>query len=145
MLEMKKRKEEEEKGQLGWAAAGVKLNGPNCKQRAAADQPISEYYFFALISFTVFSHGFCPCISILYCFNMSPTRNTLHVSTHPIVLTKLTILRDKNSSSKVVRDTMRDLTVLLGYEVTKDLELQKGDTVSSSLWMLGQLLWFTVT
>ncbi|KAH8555720.1 uracil phosphoribosyltransferase-domain-containing protein [Umbelopsis sp. PMI_123] len=64
---------------------------------------------------------------------MSPSMTNLHVSSHPIVATKLTILRDKTSSSKVVRDTMRDLTLLLGYEATQDLELKKGETLQSPL------------
>ncbi|CAO3684037.1 unnamed protein product [Umbelopsis ramanniana] len=64
---------------------------------------------------------------------MSPSTTNLHVSSHPIIATKLTILRDKSSSSKLVRDTMRDLSVLLGYEVTMDLELQKGEKMESPL------------
>ncbi|GAB5589220.1 hypothetical protein Unana1_04120 [Umbelopsis nana] len=64
---------------------------------------------------------------------MSPSSSTLHISSHPIVATKLSILRDKTSSSKVVRDVMHDLAVLLGYEATQDLELKPTETLESPL------------
>jgi uracil phosphoribosyltransferase len=62
---------------------------------------------------------------------MSPSSSTLYVSSHPIVATKLSVLRDKTSSSKVVRDVMNNLAILLGYEATQDLELNTTKTVSS--------------
>ncbi|KAG2179031.1 hypothetical protein INT43_001880, partial [Umbelopsis isabellina] len=64
---------------------------------------------------------------------MSPISSTVHISSHPVVVSKLTILRDKNSSSKVFRDVMTDLSVLLGYEATQDLELVKNETLESPL------------
>ncbi|KAM3582035.1 hypothetical protein VKS41_005469 [Umbelopsis sp. WA50703] len=64
---------------------------------------------------------------------MSPISSNVHISSHPIVVTKLSVLRDKNSSSKVFRDVMTDLSVLLGYEATQDLELKATETLESPL------------
>lgn len=69
---------------------------------------------------------------------MSPSSSTVHISSHPIVATKVCTLRDKSSSSKTVRDVMNDLAILLGYEATQDLELRKTETVS----MMVERLWF---
>lgn len=65
---------------------------------------------------------------------MSPISSTVHISTHPVVVSKLTILRDKKSSSKVFRDVMTDLSVLLGYEATQDLELKTDETVKTTVF-----------
>jgi uracil phosphoribosyltransferase len=67
---------------------------------------------------------------------MSPISSNVHISSHPIVVTKLSVLRDKNSSSKVFRDVMTDLSVLLGYEATQDLELKATETVKEMVILM---------
>lgn len=47
----------------------------------------------------------------------------LYVSTHPLVLHKLTRLRDKTTDYRTFRELMRELALLLCYEVTLDLSL----------------------
>lgn len=47
----------------------------------------------------------------------------LHVSQHPLVQHKLTLLRDKNTDHRSFRELMRELAVLLAYEATLDLKL----------------------
>ncbi|MEE9375563.1 MAG: uracil phosphoribosyltransferase, partial [Rhizobiaceae bacterium] len=42
---------------------------------------------------------------------------------HPLVQHKLTIMRDKNTSTGVFRQLLREISLLLCYEVTRDLEL----------------------
>ncbi|WBW50270.1 uracil phosphoribosyltransferase [Peptoniphilus equinus] len=42
---------------------------------------------------------------------------------HPLIQHKLTILRDKNTSSKDFRSLVTEIAMLMGYEVTRDLEL----------------------
>ena len=44
---------------------------------------------------------------------------------HPIVKHKLSILRNKNTSSRVFRGVMAELTRLIGYEAAKSLELRE--------------------
>jgi uracil phosphoribosyltransferase len=45
----------------------------------------------------------------------------LHVSTHPLVKHKLTLLRDKATDHRTFRELVRELTLLLSYEATQDL------------------------
>ena len=42
---------------------------------------------------------------------------------HPLVQHKLTIMRDKKTSTAGFRRLLREISLLLGYEVTRDLEL----------------------
>lgn len=42
---------------------------------------------------------------------------------HPLVQHKLTIMRDKNTSTASFRRLLREISLLLGYEVTRDLHL----------------------
>ena len=45
----------------------------------------------------------------------------LHVSSHPLVLHKLSILRDKTTEPKRFREVVNEITALLAYEATADL------------------------
>lgn len=47
----------------------------------------------------------------------------VHVSDHPLVQHKLTILRDKSTNSTQFRQLVRELAMLLCYEATRDLQL----------------------
>lgn len=49
--------------------------------------------------------------------------SNIHISKHPLVLHKLTVLRDKNTNYRVFRDLVHELALLLSYEVTQDLQL----------------------
>ncbi|MFC2952908.1 uracil phosphoribosyltransferase [Marinicaulis aureus] len=51
----------------------------------------------------------------------------LTVVDHPLIQHKLTILRDKNTSTAQFRQVLREVAVILGCEVTKDLTLGKID------------------
>lgn len=44
----------------------------------------------------------------------------LHISGHPLIMEKLRILRDKKTSSDLFRKTMKELSILLFYEVACD-------------------------
>lgn len=46
---------------------------------------------------------------------------------HPLVQHKLTILRDKRTSTRTFRALLREIALLLGYEVTRDLPLAEID------------------
>ncbi len=46
------------------------------------------------------------------------------VCDHPLVQHKLTILRDKETSTRSFRSLLREISVLLCYEVTRDLPLE---------------------
>lgn len=49
---------------------------------------------------------------------------TLHVVDHPLIQHKLTIMRDKNTGSKDFRILLDEITMLMGYELTRDLPLE---------------------
>jgi uracil phosphoribosyltransferase len=46
------------------------------------------------------------------------------VVTHPLVQHKLTLIRDKNRSTKSFRELLKEIGMLLCYEVTRDLPLR---------------------
>lgn len=50
--------------------------------------------------------------------------STLHIIDHPLIQHKLTIMRDKNTSTKDFRELLDEIALLMGYEVTRDLPLE---------------------
>jgi len=48
----------------------------------------------------------------------------VHVINHPMVQHKLTILRDKNTGVKEFREVVEELSLFMGYEVTRNLPLE---------------------
>ena len=49
----------------------------------------------------------------------------LHIIDHPMIQHKLTILRDKETGSKDFRDLLKEISMLMGYELTKDMPLSE--------------------
>lgn len=47
----------------------------------------------------------------------------LTIVNHPLVLHKLTLMRDKNTPTTVFRQLLREISLLLGYEVSRDLPM----------------------
>lgn len=54
----------------------------------------------------------------------------VHVSTHPLVLHKLTVLRDSSTDHRSFRELMRELAMLLCYEATLDVALSPVDVMT---------------
>jgi len=50
--------------------------------------------------------------------------STVHVINHPLIQHKLTIMRDKNTSTKDFRELLNEISMLMAYEVTRDLPLE---------------------
>lgn len=48
----------------------------------------------------------------------------LHIIDHPLILHKLTNMRDKNTGSKDFRELLNEIALLMGYEITRDLPLR---------------------
>lgn len=48
----------------------------------------------------------------------------VHVIDHPMIQHKLTIMRDKKTGSKDFRELLKEIALLMGYEVTRDLPLE---------------------
>lgn len=51
--------------------------------------------------------------------------STLHVIDHPLIQHKLTIMRKSSTSSKDFRQLLEEISMLMGYEVTRDLPLEE--------------------
>ena len=49
----------------------------------------------------------------------------VHLIEHPLVQHKLTLMRRRDTSTKSFRQLIRELSILLAYEVTRDLPLQE--------------------
>jgi len=47
----------------------------------------------------------------------------LHIINHPMICHKLTRIRDVNTGAKDFRELLREIAMLMGYEVTRDLPL----------------------
>nr|MBQ4320107.1 uracil phosphoribosyltransferase [Clostridia bacterium] len=51
--------------------------------------------------------------------------STLHVVDHPLIKHKLTIMREKETGSKDFRELLDEISLLMGYELTRDLPLDE--------------------
>ncbi len=50
--------------------------------------------------------------------------STLHVIDHPLIVHKLSIMRNKKTGSKDFRELLDEIAMLMGYELTRDLPLE---------------------
>jgi uracil phosphoribosyltransferase len=50
---------------------------------------------------------------------------TLRVVTHPLVQHKLTILRDRATPTKIFKELVEEIAMLMAYEATSDVEIEK--------------------
>ena len=50
---------------------------------------------------------------------------TTHIMTHPLVQHKITLLRDKNTGCKQIRELVNEIAMLMCYEATRNLPLEE--------------------
>ena len=50
--------------------------------------------------------------------------STFHIVDHPLIQHKLTIMRRKNTPSKDFRELLEEISMLMGYEITRNLPLE---------------------
>lgn len=62
------------------------------------------------------------------------------VINHPLIQHKITLLRDKDLPTKAFREITNELTMLLTYEISRDLHLEPVDTVTPMSKTTGQLI-----
>src|ERR671923_78213 len=58
--------------------------------------------------------------------------STVHLSNHPLVRHKVTLMRDFKTEPKKFRELIREVAILLAYEATADLALEE-TTVTTPL------------
>ena len=51
--------------------------------------------------------------------------STVHVIDHPMVQHKLTIMRDKETGPKDFRQLLNEISLLMGYEITREIPLEE--------------------
>jgi uracil phosphoribosyltransferase len=66
--------------------------------------------------------------------------NNVTVVDHPLVQHKLTLMRDKTTSTKGFRQLLREISTLLCYEVTRDLPLDPVDIETPLMPMRSRML-----
>ena len=66
--------------------------------------------------------------------------NNVTVVEHPLVQHKLTLMRDKTTSTKGFRQLLREISTLLCYEVTRDLPLDPIDIETPLMPMRAHVL-----
>ena len=49
--------------------------------------------------------------------------STVHVIDHPMIQHKLTIMREQETGSKDFRELLKEISLLMGYEITRDIPL----------------------
>ena len=49
----------------------------------------------------------------------------LHIIDHPLIVHKLSIMRNKRTGSKDFRELLNEIAMLMGYELTRDLPLEE--------------------
>ncbi len=54
-----------------------------------------------------------------------PEFPTLHVLDHPLITHKLSVMRDKNTPTVLFRLLLKEISMLMGYEITRPLVLAK--------------------
>ncbi len=52
-----------------------------------------------------------------------PRFPNLYILDHPLIQHKLTHMRDKDTSTRTFRELLREITLLMGYEITRNLPL----------------------
>lgn len=50
--------------------------------------------------------------------------STLNIIDHPLIQHKLTIMREKDTTSKAFRELLDEISMLMGYEITRNLPLE---------------------
>lgn len=51
--------------------------------------------------------------------------NNVFIFDHPLIQHKVSLLRDKNTSAKEFRELVSEISMLMGYEVTRDIPLKE--------------------
>ena len=52
------------------------------------------------------------------------------VTEHPLIQHKLTLMRDKNTGSKDFRELLTEITMLMGFEITRNIPLEEVEIYS---------------
>ena len=71
---------------------------------------------------------------------MTPTKSGIHLIDHPLVQHKLTLMRRKDASTSTFRTLLNELSSLMAYEVTRDMQLQDVQIETPLETMTGRMI-----
>ncbi len=60
--------------------------------------------------------------------------STVYVIDHPLIQHKVSLMRDKNTGTKDFRELLGEISMLMAYEVTRDLPLKEVDVETPIAW-----------
>ena len=63
----------------------------------------------------------------------------VNVMTHPLIQHKVTLMRDAETGSKDFRELLDEITMLMGYEITRNLPLEDVEVQTPLTKMTGKL------
>src|SRR5712691_5113158 len=83
-------------------------------------------FAFAGASATLAGPGFFHAreISSLRAMDTTPAFPTLRLVSHPLVQHKLSILRDRETPTKIFKELVDEIAMLMAYEATSDIALE---------------------
>ena len=61
----------------------------------------------------------------------------IHIFDHPLIQHKLAIMRDKNTGAKEFRELLEEISMLMVFEVTRDLATEEVDVETPDLYGQG--------
>ena len=64
----------------------------------------------------------------------------VHVLDHPLVQHKLTLMRKKDASTNTFRHLLNELSMLMAYEITRDVALQEVEIETPMEKMMGHVI-----
>ncbi len=64
----------------------------------------------------------------------------VHVFDHPLIQHKLSLMRDKNTGAKEFRELLEEISMLMVYEVTRDLPTEEVDVETPICWTRTRIL-----
>lgn len=71
---------------------------------------------------------------------MTSTKSSIHLIDHPLVQHKLTLMRRKDASTSTFRTLLNELSSLMAYEVTRDMQLQDVQIETPLETMTGRMI-----
>jgi uracil phosphoribosyltransferase len=69
-----------------------------------------------------------------------PSVSKVHVFDHPLIQHKLSLMRDKNTGVKEFRELLEEISMLMVYEVTRDLPTEEVDVETPICWTKTRML-----
>ena len=71
---------------------------------------------------------------------IDPRFSNLHILDHPLIVHKLTHMRNKDTSTRTFRQLLKEIALLMGYEITRQLPMVEQEIETPVCTMNAQIL-----